>query len=194
VFIDGNKLIERWNISQEFTIAELGFGTSLNFLETWHLWQTTRIPGQQLNFISFEAHPLESRAIVKAISNWPTLTPLVKELRSFWDERDNAPGPWQIDAQTSLQVYHADAFFGVSNWQDKADAWYLDGFSPAKNPKMWSLELMQQVFSHTKSNGTFATYTAAGWVRRNLQAAGFTVNRIAGHGKKRHMSVGSRSA
>lgn len=192
VFIEGNNLVERWKNSQNFVIAELGFGTSLNFLETWHLWQASRRPGQQLNFISFEANPLDGNAIIKAISNWPKLLPLAKTLLPHWNGRDIAPGPWQIDCQTSLQVYHADAFDGLLAWEGKADAWYLDGFSPAKNPAMWSNELMHQVFLHTENHGTFATYTAAGWVRRNLETAGFSVKRIAGHGKKRHMSIGSK--
>jgi tRNA U34 5-methylaminomethyl-2-thiouridine-forming methyltransferase MnmC len=75
-------------------------------------------------------------------------------------------------------------------WQGRADAWFLDGFSPAKNPEMWGEALMAEVAAHTGAQGSFATYTAAGHVRRALQAAGFQVERRAGFGHKRHMSVG----
>ena len=74
-----------------------------------------------------------------------------------------------------------------------ADAWYLDGFSPAKNPELWSPGLLAEVARHTNPTGTFATYTAAGHVRRALAAAGFTVARQPGHGTKRHMSTGYRA-
>ena len=75
-------------------------------------------------------------------------------------------------------------------WQQQTDAWFLDGFSPAKNPELWEAELMRAVGVHTKPNGTFATYTAAGFVRRALDDAGFDIQRVAGFGRKRHMSVG----
>jgi tRNA U34 5-methylaminomethyl-2-thiouridine-forming methyltransferase MnmC len=77
-------------------------------------------------------------------------------------------------------------------WQGRADAWFLDGFSPAKNPELWSDELMTEVAQHTAPGGSFATYTAAGHVRRALQSAGFDVQRLPGHGKKRHMTAGNR--
>ncbi len=193
VFIDGNQIVDRWKKGCNFTIAELGFGTGLNFLETWRVWQDIRLPGQHLDFISFEASPLESAAIEKAISTWPELGFPVQALLPFWENRHAHPGPWQLDEQTSLQVYQVDAFSGLKNWHGKANAWYLDGFSPAKNPDMWSAELMKEVYLHTENDGTFATYTAAGWVRRNLQDAGFNVKRVPGHGRKRHMSIGVRN-
>ena len=83
-----------------------------------------------------------------------------------------------------------DARETLPAWGGRADAWFLDGFSPAKNPELWCDALMEQVARHTAAGGTFATYTAAGHVRRALAAAGFTVERRAGHGRKRHMSVG----
>ncbi|WP_258087706.1 MnmC family methyltransferase, partial [Xenorhabdus bovienii] len=70
-----------------------------------------------------------------------------------------------------------------------ADAWFLDGFSPAKNPELWDAGLMAQVGAHTKTGGTAATYTAAGFVRRNLADAGFAVTRVKGFGRKRHMTT-----
>ena len=83
-----------------------------------------------------------------------------------------------------------DARETLTAWEGRADAWYLDGFSPAKNPELWGEDLMAEVARHTAPNGTFATYTAAGFVRRGLQAAGFTVERRKGHGHKRHMATG----
>ncbi len=88
-----------------------------------------------------------------------------------------------------LHVILGDARETLAEWEDQADAWYLDGFSPAKNPELWQADLMMQVARHTKPGGTAATYTAAGFVRRGLAEAGFDVTRVPGYGRKRHMSV-----
>jgi tRNA U34 5-methylaminomethyl-2-thiouridine-forming methyltransferase MnmC len=81
-----------------------------------------------------------------------------------------------------------DARHTLPNWPKAADAWFLDGFSPAKNPELWGADLMAEVARHTAPQGTAATYTAAGFVRRGLEDAGFTVTRSAGYGRKRHMT------
>src|SRR5690606_20202981 len=82
-----------------------------------------------------------------------------------------------------------DARTTLPRWQGRADAWFLDGFSPAKNPELWEPALLRQVALHTAPNGTLATYTAAGFVRRGLSDAGFTVERRKGYGRKRHMTT-----
>ena len=88
-------------------------------------------------------------------------------------------------------MVQGDARDTLPAWDGAADAWYLDGFSPAKNPELWGADLMQAVANHTAPGGTFATYTAAGHVRRGLSQAGFHVERIPGYGRKRHMTKGS---
>ena len=194
VFINGNNLPLRLAVTKEFTIAELGFGTGLNFLETWDFWRKIRSGDQKLRFVSFERHPLDVASMKLALTPWPELESLSQLLQDAWANKSDEPKEWQMDQQTTLQVYFVDAKDGLNDWQNKADAWYLDGFSPMKNPEMWSQELMKNVFEHTCENGTFATYTSAGWVRRNLVDAGFTVSRVPGHGKKRHMSAGVKTS
>ncbi|MEM9737116.1 MAG: MnmC family methyltransferase, partial [Pseudomonadota bacterium] len=71
-----------------------------------------------------------------------------------------------------------------------AEAWFLDGFAPARNPELWEPDLLAEVARHTAPEGTFATYTAAGHVRRTLEAVGFAVERRPGFGRKRHMTAG----
>ena len=92
--------------------------------------------------------------------------------------------------QLTLNVVVGDARETLNIWNNNANSWFLDGFSPAKNPELWTAELMKDVVKHTLPNGTCATYTAAGFVRRGLQDAGFEVTRTAGYGRKRHMTVG----
>ncbi|MCR9122469.1 MAG: tRNA (5-methylaminomethyl-2-thiouridine)(34)-methyltransferase MnmD [Phyllobacteriaceae bacterium] len=192
VFIGQNRLVERWGDGADVTIAELGFGTGLNFLETWRQWQRHRLPGARLDFVSFEALPMTADAITTAIGRWPDLEPLCARLIDRWPELSVMPASWMLDHQTRLTVVVGDALDGVTRWAGPADAWYLDGFAPAKNPDMWSEPLMQAVFDRTQPGGTFATYTAAGWVRRNLQSAGFDVEKLPGFGGKREMMRGRR--
>ncbi len=192
VFLDGNGLPDRWVGKSVFSIAELGFGTGLNFLETWRHWIKARRDGQHLTFTSFEAFPLETQDIRRALSVWPDLSLLSGRLLECWPDLGEGPTSWAMDGQTTLSVVHAPALDGVQCWEGQADAWYLDGFSPAKNPDMWSATLMHLVYEQTKPEGTFATYTVAGWVRRNLQAAGFDITKKPGFGRKREMMTGMK--
>jgi tRNA U34 5-methylaminomethyl-2-thiouridine-forming methyltransferase MnmC len=164
----------------------------LNFLETWRQWRQHRRPGQHLYFTTFEAYPLEAKAVIRAISAWPDLSEPLSRLVHHLPGLTATPTAWTMDGQTTLTLVRAPALEGVGDWQKKAHAWYLDGFSPRCNPDMWSAELMAEVFSHTHDTGTFATYTSAGWVRRNLQSSGFYVKKAPGHGSKRHMLTGMR--
>ncbi|MEO1703314.1 MAG: tRNA (5-methylaminomethyl-2-thiouridine)(34)-methyltransferase MnmD [Pseudomonadota bacterium] len=190
VFLQQNGLPERWSAGDEFVIGELGFGTGLNLFETWRQWIKQRKSSQRLTFVSFEAYPMAPDAMHQSISRWPDLLPLCDRFLPQWEKVKAGTNQFQLDPQTMCEVHVADAMHGMSRWPGKVDAWYLDGFAPAKNAAMWSAELMQVVADHTSENGTFATYTAAGWVRRNLEAAGFAVEKIPGHGTKREMIRG----
>lgn len=178
VFLDGNDLPARY--TDGFNIAELGFGTGLNFLVALHAFRDAKIPGT-LHFTSFEAFPMspDDRAIaLKAFPELPTET--------LNTDATEVTGP---DFHLTLMI--GDARDTLPNWQSKANAWFLDGFSPAKNPELWGEDLMIEVARHTAPQGTFATYTAAGHVRRALTAGGFDVTRTPGFGRKRHMSRGT---
>lgn len=181
VFLDGNDLPARF--APGFHIAELGFGTGLNLLVAWDAWQRTGLQGP-LHFTSFEAYPMPPADMARAHQAFP----------SFDGKRDALAAAWQgRGAVIELPGLHAEVIEGDARqslpvWQGRADAWFLDGFSPAKNPELWSPELMLEVGAHTAPGGTAATYTAAGFVRRGLSAAGFTVERSTGYGRKRHMT------
>lgn len=182
VFHDGNQLTERF--ADGFHIAELGFGTGLSFLATWDAWRKSVRKGT-LHFTSFEAFPLSIEDTSAALAPFTELAPLTERLLEFLAGK-------ALPSDIQLTIIEGDARETVPNWQGQADAWFLDGFSPAKNPELWSADLMTAVGDHTKRGGTFATYTAAGHVRQKLSDAGFTVERISGFGRKRHMSVGKR--
>ncbi|MDO5630711.1 MAG: tRNA (5-methylaminomethyl-2-thiouridine)(34)-methyltransferase MnmD [Paracoccus sp. (in: a-proteobacteria)] len=176
VFLDGNDLPAR--LRPGFHVAELGFGTGLNLLAL------AAATDQPLRFTSFEGFPMDGAQLETAHAAFPELAPLAAQLRAGWPARQFQVGSVQA------QIIIGDARHTLPAWDGRADAWFLDGFSPAKNPEMWGEALMVQVARHTTPGGTFATYTAAGHVRRALTAGGFTVERRPGFAGKRHMSVG----
>lgn len=189
VFIGANGLLERFGQAEELTIAETGFGTGLNFAETWRQWKLHAAPGSRLNFTSFEMYPMAAEAIDRALSVWPELDAERRALVAAWPL--NLSQGAKIDfGHVTLQIVVGEALASLEAWNGLANVWYLDGFAPSLNPDMWSKDLMAEIARHTKPGGTFATYTAAGWVRRNLMAAGFEVERIAGHAGKRQMCRG----
>lgn len=183
VFLAGNGLPARF--TNGFHIAELGFGTGLNLLAAWQIWLSSGQSGC-LNYTGFEAYPMDIPSMRKALGNWPELNKLAEMMLS-----QLASGNFEIRTPTlSANIIAGDARTTLPAWKGKADAWFLDGFSPAKNPELWEPRLMQAVADHTGPGGTFATYTAAGHVRQSLAKAGFTVTRVSGFGRKRHMTTG----
>lgn len=183
VFLAGNGLPGR--LADGFRIAELGFGTGLNLMATLIAWQGAGRPGR-LHYTSFEAFPLPAPDIARALAAFPEARAAADPFLAAWaaGARRFALGP------LAVEVIVGDARAALPGWQGCADAWFLDGFSPARNPELWGAPLMAEVARHTAPGGTFATYTAAGFVRRGLAAAGFAVERRPGHGHKRHMSAG----
>jgi tRNA U34 5-methylaminomethyl-2-thiouridine-forming methyltransferase MnmC len=197
VFVDGNRLAERFATASRFTVAELGFGTGLNFLETWDTWDRTAPEASELTFHSFELKLLEAPEIKRAISVWPELEDRVDRMLEGWPEHADDDVSLVFSAGTKtirLFVHRGFAHDVLPQVDIKADAWFLDGFAPSRNPEMWSADLLKAVAAKTASGGTLATYSAAGWVRRNLQAAGFIVEKCPGHAGKRDMTIGRLEA
>jgi len=182
VFLGGNDLHARF--TDDLHIGELGFGTGLNLLVTWTDW--LKAPHGKLHFTSFEAYPMAKSDMAEALTAFPEVAPLSSILLDKWSAGD---GPVNIAENLTLEVIIGDARETLPAWQGRADAWFLDGFSPAKNPALWEPTLLQSVVDHTAPNGTAATYSAAGHVRQSLTAAGFNVSRVQGFGRKRHMTT-----
>lgn len=181
VFLAGNDLPARF--ADGFHVAELGFGTGLNMLTVWSEWETSGQSGP-LRFTSFEAFPMALADMERALQAFPELATWRDRFLAVWNGTSCDLGTLH------LTVIAGDARETLLVWDGQADAWFLDGFSPAKNPELWGEALMGDVARHTVTCGTVATYTAAGFVRRGLEAAGFTVSRTPGFGHKRHMTQG----
>lgn len=192
VFLAGNGLPDRFAQSRQggqgFHVAELGFGTGLNLLATWQAWEAS---GQTtpLRFTSFEAFPMSADEMARALTAFPEVAAYADRLVAAWAQDPRLTTLDGIEARVILG--DARDTLAAQDW--RADAWFLDGFSPAKNPELWDADLIQAVGDHTAPEGTAATYTAAGFVRRNLEAAGFDVSRVSGFGRKRHMTVARKT-
>jgi tRNA U34 5-methylaminomethyl-2-thiouridine-forming methyltransferase MnmC len=183
VFLAGNGLPQRFRPG--FHIAELGFGTGLNMFATLKAWLDSGRNGP-LRFTSFEAFPMTAEDMARALESFAALRPLATPFLNSWDRGDR-----RIETDNLIaEVVIGDARTTLPAWESQADAWFLDGFAPSKNPELWEAQLLAEVARHTTLGGTCATYTAAGAVRRNLEAAGFIVERLTGYGRKRHMTTG----
>jgi tRNA 5-methylaminomethyl-2-thiouridine biosynthesis bifunctional protein len=186
IFLKASGLPERWQGRDAFTVAELGFGTGLNFLALWQLWREARGDQGWLHFVSFEGFPLDVGDAQQALSVWPELGELVRELIAKWPDR--AKGVHQVvwpDERLTLTLHLGLIEETLPQAQFKADAWFLDGFSPAKNEAMWDEGLWPQIAARSSPGAVAATFTVAGAVRRGLTAAGFAVTKQPGHGRKR---------
>ncbi|WP_417268978.1 tRNA (5-methylaminomethyl-2-thiouridine)(34)-methyltransferase MnmD [Celeribacter sp.] len=183
VFLAGNDLPAR--LRAGFHVAELGFGTGLNMLALALMWEGP----EPIRFTSFEAYPMTAADIATSLNAFPEVQPIAAPFLDAWakGERRFTVG------HVAVEVIIGDARETLAAWDAQADAWFLDGFSPQKNPELWGDDLMQTVGHHTITGGTFATYTAAGHVRRKLTDAGFAVERVTGYGRKRHMSRGTKT-
>ncbi|WP_275784113.1 tRNA (5-methylaminomethyl-2-thiouridine)(34)-methyltransferase MnmD [Pararhizobium gei] len=193
VFLAGNGLPRRWERPGTFRIGELGFGTGLNFCETWRQWKETQTGGAHLHFVSFERFPMQAADIGRALSRWSEIDLERQTLTKSWPADPAGVVDCCFDRNVRLTVICGSAFDEIGRFAQAMDAWFLDGFAPRRNPDMWSDRLMRLIFCKTVDGGSFATYAAAGHVRRNLQAAGFTIERRSGFGNKREMLCGTKS-
>ncbi|MGB4058531.1 MAG: tRNA (5-methylaminomethyl-2-thiouridine)(34)-methyltransferase MnmD [Alphaproteobacteria bacterium] len=193
VFLKGNGLPEGWQGRERFVIAETGFGTGLNFLCAWQLFNETAVSGQKLEFISIEKYPLSVLKIEEALVRWRELFP--EALKFFLEKYPrHCSGTHRIEMSDNvlLTLVFDDVNAAIPLMTGGVDCWFLDGFRPASNPEMWSETVFQNMARLSNPGATFATFTAAGFVKRGLQAAGFEVNKVRGYGRKRDMLTGRR--
>ncbi|MFV9615732.1 MAG: bifunctional tRNA (5-methylaminomethyl-2-thiouridine)(34)-methyltransferase MnmD/FAD-dependent 5-carboxymethylaminomethyl-2-thiouridine(34) oxidoreductase MnmC, partial [Gammaproteobacteria bacterium] len=193
VFFKHNGLPERWQGRNDFVIAELGFGSGLNCLLTIREWLKHCAECNEektLHYVAIEKYPLSAENIVDLISQYSALKPFCDELVENYPPAIEATHSRSLfDNRVVIHFKFMDVYDALADYKLNVDAWYLDGFSPAKNPAMWSPELFLSIAKNSSNGATCSTYTSAGFVKRNLQKAGFVVNKVSGYGKKREMLV-----
>ncbi len=195
VFLDGNDLARRFArlpARGAFTIGETGFGTGLNFLAAWQLFESAAPADARLHFVSTELHPLSPADLARALTLWPELRTYADALLASYDALP--PGFHRFvfaTGRVTLTLLVGDAASTLPQLDARIDAWFLDGFAPSKNPGLWSAEVLTQISRLSHAGTTCATYTVAGAVRRGLDAVGYRVERAPGFGTKREMLRGT---
>ena len=191
VFLAGNGLPQRWRGCRRFVIVETGFGVGVNFLATWSEWRASAPPDARLHYLSAEKHPFEAHDLARLTSEWPRLADLGRELCSHFPPLLPGFHCVQLDGgRVTLTLLFGDALDMLRQLRAHADAFYLDGFAPSKNPDMWSEPLLRELERLANPGATVATYTVAAQVRAGLGAAGFSCERREGFARKREMLVG----
>jgi tRNA 5-methylaminomethyl-2-thiouridine biosynthesis bifunctional protein len=191
VFLSGNALPARWQARGRFTILETGFGTGLNFLCAWKLFRGTAPAGARLHYLSVDKHPFRRDDLATLYRHWPELASLGAELLERYPPL--VPGFHRVlldGGRVALTLLLGEAADMLAQVEAKVDAFFLDGFAPARNPDMWREELFAQLGRLAAPGATFATYSAAGKVSRGMTAAGFAVEKKPGFGRKREMLCG----
>ena len=191
VFLDGNGLPTRWRGLDRFTILETGFGLGLNFLTTWTAWQDDPERAAKLHYVSIEKHPFETPDLVRLHAPHVAFATQSAELRAAWPML--VPGMHRLEFESGrvvLTLYFGDISVALRELRLAADAFFLDGFSPSRNPDMWSPRVFKSLAKLASPGATLATYTTASAVRDALAHAGFVVEKRAGFAPKRDMLGG----
>ncbi|MFN4178506.1 tRNA (5-methylaminomethyl-2-thiouridine)(34)-methyltransferase MnmD [Phenylobacterium sp.] len=186
VFLEGCGLPGAWAERRRFVVGELGFGTGLNIVALLDLWRRTRPAEGRLHVFTIEGHPITAEEAARALSRWPEVAGIAEALVRRWPGR--ARGVHRIELPEFAAVVDVavmDVAEALAGWTGRADAWFLDGFSPALNPQMWTDEILALVGARSAPGARAATFTVAGQVRRGLAAAGFAVEKRPGFGRKR---------
>ena len=191
VFLAGNGLPVRWAGRDHFAVVETGFGLGINFMATWLAWLGDAARCRILHFVSFEKHPFGVADLAQAHLAWPEFAHLSSALCQAWPPL--VAGTHRLvleNGRVVLTLHFGDACARLPLLDERADAFYLDGFSPATNPDLWSPALCRSLASVARRGTTLATWSVAGAVRRALAGAGFEVERRPGFAGKRQMLVG----
>src|SRR5215831_13004364 len=190
VFLAGNGLPGRWRGRSSFTVIETGFGLGLNFLATCAAFLEDPHAPQRLHYVSAEKHPFSRGDLAAALARRPDVSPISGELLAQWPLP--LPGFHRLHlGRVALTLLFGDAQSLLPQLEARADAFYLDGFAPEKNPEMWSPAIARELARLAAPGATFATWTVAGAVRAALAQAGFAVEKRPGFGRKREMLAGS---
>ncbi|MGH8769266.1 MAG: bifunctional tRNA (5-methylaminomethyl-2-thiouridine)(34)-methyltransferase MnmD/FAD-dependent 5-carboxymethylaminomethyl-2-thiouridine(34) oxidoreductase MnmC [Burkholderiales bacterium] len=191
VFLQGNGLPERWRNSGRFTIIETGFGAGLNFLATWQAWREAAPGHARLHFVSVEKHPFSRADLAGIHARFPELRALAGQLLALYPPL--LPGFHRLhldQGRVTLTLLFGEAAVMLNHLDAGADAFYLDGFAPARNPQMWSDAVFADIGRLASPGTSVATYTVAGVVRQRLVKAGFEVEKREGFAGKREMLAG----
>jgi len=186
VFLHGCGLPGAWAGAQQWRILETGFGFGLNFLATWAAWRADPVRPRLLHFVSLEAWPVSADDLLRAAQRLPELQELAQELHAqYWGLLPGVHRLWFDGGRVLLTLCVGDAQALLRQQLWEVDAVYLDGFSPERNPDIWSLETLKAMARHCRRGTRLATWTIARSVRDALAQCGFAVQKVPGLPPKR---------
>jgi tRNA 5-methylaminomethyl-2-thiouridine biosynthesis bifunctional protein len=186
VFLAGNELPDRWK-GRDFVICETGFGLGLNFLATWQAWQAN--PGRRLHYVALEKHPFGHDDLKQIHDRWPALAPFAARLQAQWPPP--LPGLHRLDfGDVTLTLALGDVSELLPQLSFVADAFYLDGFSPAQNPEMWSDAVFAALAQRAAPDATLASWSVLDDMMFRLSRHDFRLEKRPGFGTKRYMLAG----
>ena len=189
VFLSGNGLPQRWRGRERFVIAETGFGLGNNFLAAWLAWRDDPEHCARLDFLSVELHP-PTREDLAAVSRDAALAPLAQQLADQWPPLTHGLHRLEFDAgRVTLLLAFGDVAQWLPEWVARVDAFFLDGFAPDRNARMWDTRLFRSLARLAAPGATAATWSSARAVRDALQGAGFDVSKAPGRGGKRDITL-----
>jgi tRNA 5-methylaminomethyl-2-thiouridine biosynthesis bifunctional protein len=191
VFLDSVGISEKWAGKEVFSILELGFGGGINFLATRQKWRDSKLLQRKLNYISIEQNPLPRTSLESLYNSLEIDTSLYDDFLNKYIsiEKGNHTLSFPNDS-LDLHLEIGEVLHILKNLNIEVDLIFLDGFSPSKNPDMWSLEIFQELFRICKTNGIFTTYSTASIVKENAVSSGFEIEKIKGFSKKKWMLHG----
>lgn len=196
VFLQGNDLAQKLesykNETDSIVICETGFGTGLNFLAAWKCLLDNALQGVRLHFISFDKFPLSAKEIDNYLDRWREHFPYeLALLVEHYPDPTSGTHHIQLNDRVTLSLIIGDVNDEIPQLQADVDVWFLDGFKPSANPDMWSETVFEHMARLSHAGTSLATFTAAGFVRRGLQAVGFDIQKVPGFGRKREMVIGT---
>ena len=190
-FLDGAGLPEAWRGRGLYVIGETGFGAGLNFLATWKRWRETAEPDARLHYLAVERYPLTIEQLVACLAPWPELAPLARELAAVY------PPPhagfhrvWLDRGRVALTLLVGDVLAMLAEAEATVDAWFLDGFAPARNPEMWAPDVFTEIARLSAPGARLVTSTTDVMVRSGLEKVGFAIETRRGLAARRAMLVG----
>jgi tRNA 5-methylaminomethyl-2-thiouridine biosynthesis bifunctional protein len=188
VFLEGNHLPQRWQGRETFTVMETGFGLGRNFLATWQAWRNDPDASGRLHYLAIEKHPFRAEDLAVLHAAWPEVAALSHDLCAAWPPL--LPGFHRLlldGGRVVLTLVFGDIAESLPQIEARADAFFLDGFSPGKNPEMWDPACLARLNRLAADGATLATYTVSAPVRKALSQAGFICRKLPGFGSKRDM-------
>ena len=191
VYLRGNGLPQAWEQREDFTIIETGFGTGLNFFAAWKAWRETQPKTSKLRFYTIEAFPLTVKQISDSLKNFTELETYLRCFCSVYSKPTTDRYNLLFEeGSVEITIFIEDINIALPKLNILADAWFLDGFSPAKNPAMWTPVLFNEMRRLSVKGTSYATFTSASTVQKGLRENGFKIKKQPGFGNKREMLSG----